>query len=175
MKPEKLRDIFCSGIYSGYHTSIQKSHNELEQQVEQRTSDLTEANEDLRFQSEIMTNMAEGVYLVGEDDGIIVYTNPKFEKMFGYAPKEMIGKHVSIVNAPTDKNPKETAEEIMGILNKTGTWQGEVYNIKKDGTSFWCNANVSVFDHAKYGKVLVSVHTDIFERKQAEEMLLKES
>ncbi len=149
--------------------ALQKAHNELEQQVEQHTSELVKANEELRLQSEIMTNMSEGVYLVRADDGIIVFTNPKFEQMFGYAPKEMVGKHVSIVNAPTERNPKETAEEIMGILNKTGIWQGKVYNIKKDGTPFWCYANVSVFDHAKYGKVLVSVHTEFIERKKSNE------
>ncbi len=154
--------------------ALQRANEELEQRVEQRTIELVNKNEELRLQSEIMTNMAEGVYLVSADDGIIVFTNPKFEKMFGYGPKEMIGKHVSIVNAPTDKDPKKTAEEIMGILNKTGIWQGEVHNLKKDGTPFWCNANVSVFDHRQYGKVLVAVHTDISDRKQAEEELLKE-
>jgi len=149
--------------------ALQKAHDELEQQVEQRTRELVKVNEELRLQSEIMTNMAEGVYLIGADNGIIVYTNPKFEQMFGYGPKEMIGKHVSIVNAPTEKKPEDTAEEIMEILNKTGIWQGDVDNIKKDGTMFQCHANVSVFDHKKYGKVLVSVHTEFIERKQAEE------
>ncbi|NQV01893.1 MAG: PAS domain S-box protein, partial [Bacteroidia bacterium] len=52
-----------------------------------------------------------------------------------------------------------------------GEWHGEVKNVKKDGTSFWCYANVSIFDHHEFGKVLVSVHTDISERKKAEDSL----
>lgn len=111
-------------------------------------------------------NISEGIYLIGLNDGIIKYTNPKFEKMFGYKPGEMIGKHVSIVNAPAEKNPKQTAKEIMGIINKTGEWHGEVNNIKKDGTKFWCYANVSVFNHPIYGKVLVAVHRDITKEKK---------
>ncbi len=136
--------------------------------------DITErkrAEEELRLKSEITANMIEGVYLIRADDSVIVYTNPKFAKMFGYGPDEMVGKHVSIVNAPTDKSPEELAREIMESLNKTGEWRGEINNIKKDGTCFWCYANVSVFEHAEYGKVLISVHTDITERKQAEEQL----
>ena len=132
-------------------------------------TDITErknTEEEMRLQSEIMTNMAEGVYLVRINDGIIAYTNPKFEKMFGYNQGEMIGKHVSIVNAPTEKTPEETAEEIVGVLERTGEWHGEVKNIKKDGTPFWCFANVSVFNHPEYGEVLVAVHTDITERKK---------
>jgi len=135
---------------------------------------LLKAEEELRLHSEIMKNLAEGVYLIRIDDGIIVYTNPRFEEMFGYDPGELIGKDVAIVNAPTDKPPEVTKEEIMVILSETGEWHGEILNIKKDGTPFWCYANVSHFDHPEYGKVHVSVHTDITARKAAEQKL-KES
>ena len=128
--------------------------------------DITErkrAEEALFLQATISNNISEGVYIIGLNDGVIRYTNPKFEKMFGYEPGEMIGKHVSIVNARTDKTPEETAREIMEILRKTGEWHGEVNNIKKDGTLFWCYANVSIFNYPLYGEVLISVHNDITE------------
>ncbi|KAF0128409.1 MAG: PAS/PAC sensor hybrid histidine kinase [Bacteroidetes bacterium] len=140
-------------------------------------TDITErkqVEDEIRLHSEIMKNLSEGVYLIGLDDGLIKYTNPKFEKMFGYNEGEMIGKEVSIVNAPTEKEPEETKHEIIDILKKTGEWQGEVNNIKKDGTHFLCYANVSLHDHPIYGRVIISVHTDISDRKQAEESL-KES
>ncbi|MGB6837509.1 MAG: PAS domain S-box protein [Dehalococcoidia bacterium] len=138
------------------------------------TRDVTErkrAEEALRLQSEIMQNMAEAVYLIRASDGVIVYTNPAFERLFGYGPGEMVGKHVSVVNAPTDKSPEETAKEITAALDRTGAWRGEILNIKKDGTLFWCYANVSTFDHPGHGRVWVTYHTDITERKQAEEAL----
>ncbi len=136
--------------------------------------DITERRkkeEVLQLHSAIMKNMAEGVYLIRVDNEIIVYTNPRFEEMFGYNSGELIGKYVSMVNAPTDKSPEETKQEIVGILRETGEWHGEVKNIKKDGTPFWCYANVSLFNHPEYGKVIVSVHLDITERKKAEEVL----
>jgi len=139
--------------------------------------DITEhkkSEEEVRLHSEIMINMSEGVYLIRLEDLIIVYANPRFEEMFGYDPGEMIDKYVVIVNAPTDKTPEETKNEIVGILKDKGEWHGEVLNIKKDGTPFWCYANVSLFDHPEYGRVIVSVHTDITERKKAEQAL-KES
>ena len=137
-------------------------------------TDITTRKEDeeaLRLQGEIMANMAEGVYLIRATDGIIVFTNEKFERMFGYNPGEMIGRHVSIVNSPTDKSPEETAIEIMAGLKAKDSWQGEVYNIKKDGNPFWCQASVSRFNHPRHGEVLTAIHTDISERKQAEAAL----
>ncbi len=131
--------------------------------------DITErkqAEDELRFNSEIIKNMNEALYLVRMEDGIIVHTNSMFEKMFGYLPGEMLGKNVSIVNAPAEKNPEETVKEIMDVLREKGLWEGEVNNIKKDGTLFWCYAKVSVFEHSKYGNVLIAIHTDNTERKQ---------
>lgn len=133
--------------------------------------DITEckqAEDELRLQSEIMSNMAEGVLLVRDDDGIIVFANRKVEEMFGYETGELIGQHVAIVNAPSDISPEERARQIMGDLKEMGFWQGEVNNIKKDGTPIWCRSNVSVFDHAKYGRVQVAVLTDITVRKKVD-------
>ncbi len=119
----------------------------------------------------MMKNVAEGIYLIGLDDLRIKWTNERFARMFGYDLGEMVGKKVDIVNAPTEKTPTETRISIADILKKTGEWHGEVKNIKRDGTHFWCYANVSLFDHPEYGKILVAAHTDITERKKAEEEL----
>ncbi len=132
---------------------------------------LKETMENIRLQNEIMKNLAEGIYLIRISDLKIVWANPRFEEMFGYNPGEMIGKLATIVNAPTDKSPDEIAEEIMSVLERTGEWHGEVNNIKKDGTQFWCHANVSVFKHPVYGEVLISVHSDITEAKKVEKAI----
>jgi PAS domain S-box-containing protein len=131
------------------------------------------AEEALRLQSEITNNMAEGVILTRAKDAVIIYTNPKFEEMFGYDSGELIGKKVAIVNAPTDKSPEEVAGEIQKSLKETGTWQGEVKNIKKDGTPFWCYVNVTTFKHYDYGDVWVATHLDITERKKTQEEISK--
>ncbi len=129
------------------------------------------ADMEIRLQSEIMTNVAEGVYLIRTNDLKILWANSRFDEMFGYNPGELMGQQVTIVNDPTEKTPEETAEDIVGVLERTGEWHGEVKNIKKDGTRFWCYANVSIFNHPEHGEVLIAVHTDITERKVAEQKL----
>ncbi len=146
---------------------ITVSRDKLEEEIKERKR----IEEEQRLRSEIASNMSEGVYLIRVSDGVILYTNPKFEKMFGYGPGEMVGKYVSIVNAPTEMTPDETVNHIVGIMKQTGVWQGEIQNIKKDGTPFWCYASASIFKHPEYGEIIVSVHTDIDEHKRAEEAL----
>jgi len=129
--------------------------------------------EGLRLSREVLSHVSEGVCLVRASDGVIVFSNPWFDKMFGYLSGELLGKHVSIVNAPADKNPEETAQEIAAALHASGQWEGEVYNRKKDGTPFWSHASVSTFAHPQFGSVWVGVHHDITERKRLQEQLLR--
>jgi two-component system, cell cycle sensor histidine kinase and response regulator CckA len=144
--------------------------------IEGIATDISErkrSEEMLRLHSEILLNIAEGVFLIRVDDGVIVYANPRFEHMFGYDPGELVGKHVSILNAPDGKSPEAVAQEIINMLARAGVWRGELHTIRKDGNTFWCYANVSTFDHPQYGRVWVTVLQDITERKRSEEELRK--
>lgn len=138
------------------------------------TRDITkrkQVEEKLQLHGEIVENMSEGVLLIRAHDGIIIYTNYTFDRIFGYAFGELIGKHVSTLNAPTDQSPVKIAQEIMQNLNITGIWRGELQNIRRDGSTFWCHANVSTFEHPQHGKIWIAIHQDITDRKRAEENL----
>ncbi len=151
----------------------ESGHPDYVQGVVVDITDRKQAEQELRLSGEIISNLSEGVYLIRAKDGVIVYTNPRFEEMFGYHHGEMIDRHVSIVNAPTHKSPEETTREIIRALKRDNVWRGEIQNIKKDGTPFWCYASVTTFNHPEYGEVWISIHRDITERKQAEFALLE--
>ncbi len=148
-------------------------HGRIWASVHDDITDRKRAEDALKLDAAILQNVPGGIYLVGLDDGIIKYANPRFERMFGYDPGEMVGKHVAIVNAPTAQTPEGTKAAIVGILRETEEWHEEIENVKKDGTRFWCQADVSLFDHPEFGRVGVSVHTDITDRKRAEEQLAR--
>ena len=150
------------------------TNEELEQRVKELEKEVVErkfAEEEGLLHTVIVENMAEGACLTRASDGVIVYANKTFESMFGYDPGELINKHVSIINAPSEKSPEEIANGIIQSLKEKATWSGEVRNIKKDGTPFWCHANVSTFDHHDFGEVWVSLHQDITKRKQVDEQI----
>jgi diguanylate cyclase (GGDEF)-like protein/PAS domain S-box-containing protein len=139
--------------------------------------DITErkmGEEMLRFHSAILNSLTEGIYLICTSDGVIVFTNQPLERLFGYESGELLGKHVSIVSAPSEKSHEEFTSEIIGELVRVGVWNGEVRNIRKNGTIFWCNANVTIFEHPQFGPVWLVVQEDITERKNYESALRKE-
>jgi len=126
---------------------------------------------ELLLHSVILQNMAEGVALVRVSDKKIIFTNTRFNQLFGYPEGELAGQPVAILNAPDARSPEEIAREIEDEMEKYGIWAGEVRNRKKDRTPFWCHAIVSTFDHPVFGRVWITVHEDITERKQIEAAL----
>lgn len=126
---------------------------------------------ELRLHSLILQNMSEGVQLTRAHDSIIVYTNPNFEEMFGYGPGELLGQHVSKLNAQSSKSPLEVAAEIDAELHLHGHWSGEILNARKDGREIWCRVAISKFDHPDLGLLWVAVHADITQQKQTEEQV----
>ncbi|AUS99416.1 hypothetical protein CLI64_02840 [Nostoc sp. CENA543] len=135
-------------------------------------SDRKRTEQMLELQAVIARNMAEGILLVRASDGVIVYTNPKFDQMFGYDSGELIGQHISIVNyADSPEAATAVHEAIATSLTQKVEITCEVHNVKKNGTPFWCSATICVFEHPEYGAVFVAVQQDITEQKQAGEKI----
>ena len=125
---------------------------------------------DLRLQALITRSMNEGVCLVRASDGTIAYTNPKFERIFGYDSGELKDKPVQILNAGSSAEADATHQYIARDLFEKGESTYEIRNIRKDGTPFWCRATTVLFDHPEHGRVFVAVQEDITERKRLEKV-----
>ncbi len=141
----------------------------------QDITDLKMREEELRYRAEIAANISDGVMLIREKDEIIVHTSLRFEDMFGYGKGELIGKHVSVLNAPdSNRNAIKTDKIIINYVRDHGKWKGVVQNARKDGSIFWSQASVTQFEHSSFGKVLITIQMDITEQVLAE-MALREN
>lgn len=139
--------------------------------VLQDITDHKQAEQQLELQAIITRNMAEGICLLRADDQIIVYTNPKFDRMFGYEAGELLGRHISTLDHPTDTLGAEEIDQAILALLATGESSFETRNVRKDGSVLWCHATAARFKHPDHGEVFVVVRQDITARKQAEEAL----
>ena len=125
----------------------------------------------LRLYNEIVDNISEGVFLVSPTSNIILYANPAVEHIFGYRPGELNGKPISLIHDELSKSIKDWQQEIRAGLKKDGVWHGEVQHIKKNGTVFWTQVNVTEFKHRLHGPVWIIIHRDITDRKHSAQMI----
>jgi len=109
--------------------------------------------------------MTEGVTLATQD-GVIVYSNPAEDRMFGYEPGELIGSHVSVQNAYPDDENARVVGEVMAELNRSSAWRGEWLNRRKDGVTFITTSRISsvIVDGRPHW---LCVQEDITEQKEA--------
>ena len=115
--------------------------------------------------------MVDAVAMIRASDGLIVYTNPSWDELFGYEAGELAGRPMSVVNAPTEQAPEERAQEILGALERQGSWRGAVHNIRKDGSHLWCEAHLSQFDHPEVGRAWIAVLRESTDRLAESESL----
>jgi PAS domain S-box-containing protein len=87
------------------------------------------------FHQTLLDGLGDGVSLSSED-GVIVYANPAEERMFGYAPGEMVGRHVSSLNAYPAEQNERIVTDVIAALKAEGLWEGEWRNRRKDGSVF---------------------------------------
>ncbi len=123
-----------------------------------------------RFQAVVET-IVDGIITIDER-GLIDFANPAAERMFGYAPGELIGRNVSQLMPQPDasqhdgylKNYVQT-----GVAKVIGIGR-EVLGQRADGTTFLLDLAVSEVRTAGR-RLFTGVVRDITERRQAEQKL----
>jgi len=114
----------------------------------------------------------DNAVFITDPNGIIQYTNPGFEKVYGYKNEEALGKTPRIIKSGLLSD--EQYKNFWATLLKGGTVSGELVNKTKDGRIIPISGtNSPILD--ENGKILgfLAVHENISERKKSEEELRK--
>jgi PAS domain S-box-containing protein len=131
------------------------------------SGDLSLLKETLLLHEEILRRLTEGVLLTHGSRGTIDFATSRLERMFGYGPAELVGMPASVLYAPGEGGSEAVAGAIKSALSRTGVWSGRLQSIRKDGTAFWCQADISDFKHPQLGEIRISVYQDITEHRRA--------
>ena len=108
-----------------------------------------------------------------DTEGRVASWNAGAERIKGYHPAEIIGKHFSVFYTKEDLKAGVLQRELE-VARATGSIEQEGWRLRKDGTRFWASVTITaLYDAAGtltgYGKVT----RDVTERRSAEEALQK--
>lgn len=96
-------------------------------------SERKKAEERLKMSGRVFNQAHEGI-LITDAKGLLVDVNPAFSEITGYSREEVIGKNPSILQS--DKHSRVFFQEMWTSLEEKGHWQGEIWNLKKNGQLF---------------------------------------
>ncbi|MCX7711495.1 MAG: PAS domain S-box protein [Clostridia bacterium] len=121
----------------------------------------------IEFQAKLLDLSSEAIFAWDLDSGI-TYWNNGAAKMYGYSFEEAIGR-ISHDLLKTI-HPIEIGD-LISILQKDGTWFGEIEHTTKDGRKLTIESNKQVIFNELGQKTVLEINRDISERKQTEELL----
>lgn len=126
-----------------------------------------EVEEKLRLFMEGVESAPDGVQIVSLD-GVIGYSNKAIQEIYGYAPEELAGRHVSCMNV----DPAMAETVILPSIREAGRWTGEIMARHKDGREFpvWLSASL-VLDADGRPIAMVGIIRDVTDLKRADEEL----
>lgn len=124
-----------------------------------------------RLLIEALESARDGI-MITDVNGTIQHVNHALENMTGYDRKEMLGQTPNIFKSGAH-GPEFFAELWRTVLDRT-SWQGELYNRRKDGTLLDVSLTVSpIVDPRGQLTHFVGIYRDISERKQMERQLFQ--
>jgi PAS domain S-box-containing protein len=152
---------------SGELGELARAFDLLADRVQTRESELTSMVEQNRMLHEAIESSPSGIAIIDAltPDTPILYANPSFASISGYAPEDIIGRTSRLMEGP-ETDPQALAELALAIEERR-SGRVELLNYRKDGSAFWNEAQLSpVFDaQGRLTRILVSIR-DVSERRR---------
>lgn len=106
-----------------------------------------------------------------DPNGIVSTWNLGAQKLKGYTPEEIIGKHFSVFYTKAEQETGEP-QKWLEVSKKQGHVDVEGWRVRKDGTRFWANVTITALTD-KSGKLIgfAKVTRDLTERKRHEDAM----
>jgi PAS domain S-box-containing protein len=161
--------------------------SDRDRQIVQRTGELAAINEELRKEiserkraeeererlrqaQRVVVETASDAVVSADDSGAILFANPATMRVFGYDPKELIGKPLTQLMPELVRKLHDNGfKRYLATGQRHINWQGtELTGLRKNGQEF--SVEVSFGEMTTNGhRVFTGFIRDITERKQAEE------
>lgn len=133
--------------------------------------DITErrrADAELRIAATAFESM-EGMMLT-DANGVILKINKAFTRTTGYTADETLGRTPQFLQS--GRHPDDFYRDMWKDIRRTGGWQGEVWDKRKNGEVYpkWLTISAVVGDNGAVTNY-IGTHHDITERKASEEKI----
>jgi two-component system sensor kinase FixL len=151
---------------------------ELEQRLHERTAQLQRqiaekdrAEENLRWQAELLELSHEGILVRSFSDSRIRFWSSGATRLYGWKKEEALGK---ISHELLQTHFPQALEEIEDQLSRYGSWDGELIHTNKDGARVNVVSRWSLRrDQTGQPFDVFELASDISEKKNAEQKLLE--
>ncbi len=120
---------------------------------------------------QLISGIADYAIFLLDPDGRVKTWNKGAERIKGYLPHEIIGKHFGVFYTPEDQ-AASLPEAVLRTAGETGRFEADAWRVRKDGSRFFANVVVDALrtdDGHLHG--FVKITRDMTERRAMEQQL----
>ncbi|MBU1658045.1 EAL domain-containing protein [bacterium] len=143
--------------------------NKLPMQMIGTIQDITQskASSDSLLKLSLAVEQSPNSIVITDLEGKIEYVNTMFTVMSGYSAKELLGQNPRILKS--NETPETTYADLWEHITHGKTWEGELINRKKDGSTYIESAMISPVKQSD-GSIsnYLAIKEDITDKKKAE-------
>lgn len=133
------------------------------------TLEIRRLNERLRLSAAVLENTTEGI-VVTDEDALIEWVNPAFERITGYRRPEVAGKKPEFLKS--DQQDPALYRDMWLSITTHGHWRGELRNRRKSGELYFQEMTINALkDEAGITRHYAGVFSDITARRRAVDAL----
>ncbi|AKK00197.1 MULTISPECIES: PAS domain-containing protein [Pseudomonas] len=104
----------------------------------------------------------------GDEDNILIYVNPAFERLTGYSREEILYQDCRFLQSGDRDQP--ALKHIRQTLEQGGACREVLRNYRKDGTPFWNELSLSTVRNEADGRTyFVGVQKDVTAQVKAQQ------
>lgn len=108
----------------------------------------------------------------GEQDTILIYVNPAFERLTGYSSEEILYQDCRFLQSGDRDQP--SLELIRDTLVRGGSCRETLRNYRKDGTPFWNELSLSTVKNPSDGQTyFIGVQKDVTVQVKAQQRVMQ--
>ncbi|WP_223589191.1 PAS domain S-box protein [Pseudomonas sp. A-R-19] len=108
----------------------------------------------------------------GDQDKILIYVNPAFERLTGYSSEEILYQDCRFLQS--GDRDQEALPLIRDALNREGSCREILRNYRKDGTPFWNELSLSTVKNPADGQTyFVGVQKDVTAQVKAQQRVVQ--
>ena len=169
-KPLQHQEVLARIKLHMHLQNLTKTLKEQNLRLEQEIQDRKRSEEKIREQATLLDIAADAI-LVQDLDNQIAFWNKGAERLYGWKADEAIGKNAMRL---LYRGPLCDLEDAPTNLTQCGSWQGELRQVTKEGKELIVASRWTlVCDEQGHPKSILTVNTDITEKKQLEAQFLR--
>jgi PAS domain S-box-containing protein len=158
-------------------SALQRSYDELEVRIHERTGELSRSNALLRESEERFRLLVEGVadyaIVMLDSTGRVVSWNPGASRIFGFSHGEAVGQNASAFYPAEDATRGKPTADLLDAA-QVGRREDEGWRVRHDSSRFWANViTTALRDEAGKLRGFAQITRDVSELRSLEKEVLE--